>query len=194
MSLNPIRTVKNFFRDIQIGGKFLGGGIESRYGDIGAFKTSNSQYEMMDIIFSGIDVSPKDVLVDVGCGKGRVLNYWLTKFPRNRIYGIELDPDIANNTARRLRKYDRCSIITGDAVENLPEDGTIFYLFNPFDEYVMSRFKEAIEKICRKNGNIRIIYLNCVYKDKFENSKLWNVSDLSEGKKIYDTAYIRYVK
>ena len=36
------------------------------------------------------------------------------------------------------------TILCGDATELLPPDGTVFYLFNPFDESVMRRFAEAM--------------------------------------------------
>ncbi|MEJ7639236.1 MAG: class I SAM-dependent methyltransferase, partial [Singulisphaera sp.] len=70
--------------------------------------------------------------MDIGCGKGRVLNFWLERFPNNRIIGVELDDRVADRTRRRLERWRNVKIITGDAVAALPAEGTIFWMFNPF--------------------------------------------------------------
>ena len=55
--------------------------------------TSSAHYGYLGKLFSNenVPIRPDDVLVDVGSGKGRVLNFWLQKGLRNRIVGIEID-------------------------------------------------------------------------------------------------------
>ena len=57
----------------------------------------------------------------------------------------------------RLARYPNVEIITGDATQVLPEDGTLFFLFNPFGPEVMKRFMEHL----KQRPGIRIIYYYC---------------------------------
>ncbi len=77
------------------------------------------------------------MLVDIGCGKGRVINFWLHQGLTNRLIGLELDPDVATAAQQRLAPYRNVQIIVGDAIENLPTDGTLFYLYNPFERPIV---------------------------------------------------------
>ena len=43
-------------------------------------------------------------------------------------------------------------IICGNAVDNIPEDGTIFYLYNTFNRAVMKEFKERLKEKMREKG------------------------------------------
>lgn len=191
--MNIKRTIRNFFTDIRVGGHFLGGGIKSRYASLGANMTSNSQYEMLDVVFdymenNGGGIGPEDVLVDVGCGKGRVLNYWIMRYPDNKIYGLELDDEIAKSTSKRLRTYENCTIISGNALENIPKEGTILYLFNPFNLEVMKNFEKVVWDF---NRNIRIIYLNCCHLNCFDNDH-WDIDMVeSDSGNLYDAALIK---
>ena len=89
-------------------------------------------------------IKPEAVLVDVGCGYGRVIMWWVKSGCKNRIYGIEIDPVIAEKTQRSFAKFPNVEIISGDALEKLPRDGTMFYLFNPFQLKVVLQFKKLI--------------------------------------------------
>ena len=84
------------------------------------------------------------MIVDVGCGKGRSLNWFVERYPANRIVGIELDPELCAQTARRLRRHENVTIVCGDATALLPPDGTIFYLYNPFDAGVRRGSRSAV--------------------------------------------------
>ena len=130
-------------RDVRYG-RPLGGTIKTRYAHLGANDVGNADYDDLDRLFFGVVVGPTDVIVDVGCGKGRSINWFLERFPANRIVGIELAPDICAATAKRLRRHAKVTIACGDAAELLPPDGTIFYLFNPFDESVLRRFASVM--------------------------------------------------
>jgi SAM-dependent methyltransferase len=122
-------------------------------------------------------VGPRDVIVDVGCGKGRSINWFLERFPANRIVGIELDPDICAATARRLRHHANVTIACGDATELLPPDGTIFYLFNPFDESVMRRFAKAM---LDRNAPATIVYLNAKHLSSFAEDPRFTVRPVEQ--------------
>jgi SAM-dependent methyltransferase len=132
-----------------------------------------SDYGALDFIFSTVKLSPADVIVDVGCGKGRVINYLLHKKSKNRIIGVELDSDIAAFTRRRLRRYRNVEIRNGNILDSIPEDATMFYLFNPFNADVMGRFKAKLEAVF---DSTVVIYYNANYADIFENAPGWTVT------------------
>jgi len=94
-------VARNMAMDLRYGA-LLSGTIKSRRS--GASNVANSQYSVLPPIFDG-RIGRDDVLVDVGCGKGRVINWWLSRGLRNRIVGIELEPEVASATAKRLARY-----------------------------------------------------------------------------------------
>src|SRR5690606_1311287 len=91
------RTARNALLDLRYGG-FLGGTIKSRYEHLGAHDVGNVDYDVLATLFRAVDVHPDDVIVDVGAGKGRALNWFLSRYPGTRLYGIELDPEVCART------------------------------------------------------------------------------------------------
>lgn len=70
--------------------------------------------------------------------------------------------------------------MTGDAVGNLPLDGTVFFLFNPFDESTVRRFADRIREIGDEVGNqITIIYLNSKHLSAFRSGPAFVVEEVS---------------
>jgi len=162
------KALRNALRDLRYG-KPLGGTIKTRYAHLGALDVGNADYDDLAILFAEAEVRPDDVIVDVGCGKGRSLNWLLSHHRSNRIVGIELDPDVCADTAKRLRRFPNVTILCGDATALLPADGTLFYLFNPFDESVMRRFRDALVALRPAGERTRIVYYNAKSLDVFED-------------------------
>jgi SAM-dependent methyltransferase len=156
--------LRSALRDLRHG-RPLGGTVRSRYEHLGAFHATNSPYEDLDRVFADVVVSPSDVIVDVGCGKGRSLNWLLDRFPRNRIYGIELDSELCKGTARRLSRRPNVTVVCGDATALIPPEARVFYLFNPFDGTVMSRFASAL---LERGSPATVVYYNAKFLDVFE--------------------------
>lgn len=151
--------------DIRYGG-FTGGVTPSRYGHLGANETVSTDLALLAPLL-GNELRHADVFVDVGCGTGRVLNWVLADGRAKKIYGIELDAEIANATLNRLKTHQNVHIQHGDAVKNIPGDGTLFYLWNPFQENVMTKFRDALITKCTKEGtlsSVRIIYHNAIHE------------------------------
>jgi len=95
-----IKRLRTALTDLRYGA-ILKGSVVSRYSHLGATATENSDYKQLATLFHD-KIRPTDVLVDIGCGKGRVLNWWLDHYRDHKIYGIELDSIIAEETRRRL--------------------------------------------------------------------------------------------
>ena len=56
----------------------------------------------------------------------------------------------------------------GDATALLPADGTVFYLFNPFDESVMRRFAQAM---LDRGSPATIVYMNEKHAIAFDDPR-----------------------
>lgn len=67
---------------------------------LGANGVYHTDYSVINTIFSLVPIGEQDVLVDVGCGKGRVINYWLSQGYTNKMVGLELDPQVAAQTVQ----------------------------------------------------------------------------------------------
>jgi SAM-dependent methyltransferase len=131
---------------------------------------------------------PDDVVVDVGCGKGRVLNWLLAHRRGCRLYGIELDRDVCARTARRLRRWPNVTILCGDATELLPADATVFYLFNPFDRTVMQRFADAVLALPPRPR--RIVYYRANDLDVFRDRPRFRVRELDDPRLNHPSAVV----
>lgn len=168
------RIVRNAAIDLRFRA-VLSGRTRSEYEHLGSRHVVNSDYRGLDRIFSG-RLRPEDVLVDVGCGRGRVINWWLANgFAGNRIVGLELDPAVAEKTRKRLRHYSNVTIVTGDAIDNLPPDASLLYLYNPFDATVMRRLSERVKDLYAESG-VRILYYNCKHVALFEEDPAFVVA------------------
>jgi SAM-dependent methyltransferase len=148
VSAAPRRAVKiarNALRDLRYRG-LLAGTVRTRYAHLGAHHTTNSDYDDLPALFGAARLRADDVIVDVGCGKGRVINWLLAHHPGNRVYGIELDPEIAAATERRLRRYAAQAVLALDDGPGGRERRIVYYRSNYLEPFRESdRF--AIEPI-----------------------------------------------
>jgi SAM-dependent methyltransferase len=173
-------------RDLRYG-RPLGGTVRTRYEHLGAFHSTNTPYDEMARLFAEVEVGPADVIVDVGCGKGRSLNWLLGRYPRNTIVGIELDPKIGAATAKRLRRRTKVTILCGDAIELLPPGATIFYLFNPFDGAVMERFAAALAT----RPAATVVYYNAKHLEPFRADPRFTVREFDDPRLGHRSAIVR---
>lgn len=175
-------TVQDYLTDRKYGGR-SGGAHASHWGEKGYLGTSYAHYLYLGRIFRHVPVGPEDVLVDVGCGTGRVLNFWLNQGFPNRVIGIEIDPGLAGAASRRLSPFPNVSVLCGDAFEILPLDGTIYFLFNPFTRDVMGRFKDYLVDAHEAGKSLTIVYYMTYFADSsdlFTSDGRWEVTRVPE--------------
>jgi precorrin-6B methylase 2 len=112
------------------------------------------------------DVSPSDVFVDFGSGKGRIVYQAARRYPFARVVGVEIVEEF-NEIARRnleLRRNKlRCQnveFVTADAAEfEIPDDMTIAYFFSPFlHETFRTVLDNIIASIDRAPRRVLLIY------------------------------------
>jgi hypothetical protein len=142
---------------------------------VGAYSFTNTSYRVLEAIFRG-RLHADDVLVDVGSGRGRVLNHWLHVGHRGPIHGLELDTRYAGQCARRLRRFSNVFVRPGDAVANLPPETTLCFLFNPFDRSNMLRFREAVLGTISDLHRFRVVYYAPTCLDVWTDDLRWDVT------------------
>jgi hypothetical protein len=111
------------------------------------------------------EVTPEDVFVDFGSGKGRVLCQ-AARYPFGRVIGVEISPALTRvarlNLDRNRRRFAcrQVELVTADVADyEIPDDVTYAYLFHPFAgdtfEVLIDRLVESIERWPRR---LTIIY------------------------------------
>jgi SAM-dependent methyltransferase len=177
----------NILIDLVCSHRLLNGNIKTSYQWLGSNDIYHSKYSALPIIFRFIRIKRSDVLVDVGCGKGRVINYWIFRGYKNKIIGLELDKKIAIQTAKQFSRLKNITIVPGNALLNIPPDATVFYFYNPFSKEMVIQFEAILSKMFL-NKPIKIIYYNPKSIDAFNNGK-WIISYINFEK---DLGYRRW--
>ncbi len=171
---------KNFFLDIKYAGAYLGIPLYNENKSEGFTNTTSSEYDILTELFQKLKISRDDVIVDVGCGNGRVLGWLTANYPQNQVIGIEIDPNVAASTKKRMRKYCHVEVIVGNCLDkDTMQKGTVFYLFHPFHEQSMRKFAALL----KERGNLDqfvdqrplIVYHNCHCLNVFEEDPVWKI-------------------
>ncbi|MBB6108932.1 hypothetical protein SAMN05421821_103166 [Mucilaginibacter lappiensis] len=167
---------------------FLAGKVSS-IDDKNIIKTVSTNYEELEIIFSQkISLKPSDVIIDVGCGKGRVFNYLLYKGFTNKMIGYEINQMVGNKTKKRLSRFKNVEIRCDNIFDNFPGQGNIFYLYNPFKEVMVTAFAHQILEIADRDPII--IYNNPVHLGVFDNENFsCELFDIAVPKYGYSFTY-----
>lgn len=137
-------AARGAFVDLRYGRRLSTSRLHINNGRPGFNPLMHTAYPVLDAIFRLEPVGPDDILVDVGCGDGRVINFWLSRWLRNRMIGIEIDEATATDTKRRLARYPNVTIIHGDASRSVPPDATVFYVYNSFVGEPLAAFERSL--------------------------------------------------
>ena len=173
-----LELVRDFFLDKKYGG-WCGGIIRTPYPELDASVTQSTHYWQLMKLFREVPINESDILVDVGCGKGRVINSWLHLGYGNRIIGVELNHAVAEWTRERLKAYPNVNVITGSILDHTPPHASFFFLYNPFGQGVMEKFKGCLRETSRNRPDLRVLYHNCVHRSVFDNDPDWEVQNLT---------------
>lgn len=107
-------------------------------------------------------------LIDIGCGKGKVLCVWSKTYKNEYpLIGIEYSKVLSDICLVNLKKINaqNYNILNCDACDlnyDNTADVNIFYLYNPFDDIILNKI---IKKI--SNKKCIVIYNNPVYRESF---------------------------
>lgn len=123
-----------------------------------------------------LSMSRDDTLLDLGCGKGRVLCFFAMR-RLSKCSGIEISPSLADGArrnAQRLRgRHAAIGVTQGDAMNADMGDASIIYMFNPFSGEVMEPVLRSIDRSLRAQPRaLRICYVNPV-QSALLDSRAW---------------------
>ena len=136
-------------------------------------------YGLLEEIFDHLKMAgpphfPFTHFLDIGCGKGRALCV-AAAYGCTKVSGIDLSKELCDTTNLNLllikKKYPELeyTVINNDAFYfAIPRGVDSIFLFNPFDEMIMSGVLNNIIKVTgRTNGKITVVYVNPLHKGLF---------------------------
>lgn len=124
-------------------------------------------YEALRPMSRAAACKPTDRLVDLGCGKGRVV-CWFARESVAICRGVDIDPELteaARRNAERLRGSKApIEIVCADATEANLDDATVVTMYNPFGAEVMSEVgRRLAESVAKAPRPLRVVYANPVH-------------------------------
>ncbi len=149
-------------------------------------------YGLLEEIFEQLNIASFHHFLDIGCGKGRAMCVAATK-GFTKVTGIDFSKEFCDAAKQNLQHTKQkfpllsYSVINNDAFYfAIPDDVDCIFLFNPFDEVIMSGVIENIRESFGANPRkITVIYANPMYKDLF----------LAEGfTKVFATQKMNYLE
>ncbi|MFT3981846.1 MAG: class I SAM-dependent methyltransferase [Ferruginibacter sp.] len=131
-------------------------------------------YDIMEDVFTRIGLSSAKHFIDIGCGKGRAMCV-AASMGAKKVTGIDFSKEFCEAAERNLQIIQQgipdlsYKVYHNDAFYfEIPDDADIIFLFNPFDEVIMSGVVENIEmSLERKARQIQIVYANPMEKHLF---------------------------
>lgn len=134
-----------------------------------SFRYEPTSYAVIQKAIDFIKFKEDDVLIDYGCGSGRVL-FAIATQRLKKIIGIEFDDALVNIAKSNLKhskhKITPVEIIHMDATIFDPIEGTVIYLGNPFGEKTLKIVLDNIKSSLDRNPRtIRIVYFNSTGKN-----------------------------
>jgi SAM-dependent methyltransferase len=118
-----------------------------------AFPSLPTPYPVCRGFFCRTSPSADDLVVDLGCGSGRLVLYGALLSPA-RLRGIELDRgrfEVARRAVEQLG-LSNATILRGDILEQDWTDGTIFYAFRPLPAETEPVVVERLHEIGRRRA------------------------------------------
>lgn len=101
-----------------------------------------------------------DVVVDYGCGKGRI-SFFLNSQVGCRVIGIDHSKKLLGEANRNLESYggsDDIVFIAFRAEDFLPDCANCLYFFNPFSSHVFQKVLRRVEESYKRNPRDILIF------------------------------------
>lgn len=134
-----------------------------------------ANYFLLEKVFDYLQtIEANQNILDVGCGKGRVLAV-AAYFGFRKITGIEFAKELCDaarkNIAPLQEKFPEkiFNIIHANAVDyNIEYDTNVFFFFNPFNETVMlAVVKNILQSLAQSPREVYVVYINPVHQEIF---------------------------
>ena len=120
-------------------------------------------------ILDSLDLARSDVVVDLGCGKGRICCA-AAQYDIRESIGVEIDPQLAaaaEANALRLKRRRASLRIIEDSATALDYDPvSVIVMFHPFGRETMAAVMDRLEEsLARRPRLLRIVYANPLFDD-----------------------------
>jgi SAM-dependent methyltransferase len=133
-----------------------------------------ASYDLLEKIFAQLDWKKIPHFIDIGCGKGRALCV-AAHFGATKLTGVDFSRDFCEQARKNLaitqQKFPQMTarVLHNDAFYfDIPDDCNCIFMFNPFDDVIMSGVVENIEiSLERRPRPIQILYVNPMQKHLF---------------------------
>lgn len=132
------------------------------------YRYSNSGGPELSAVLKKLIISPEDVALDAGCGKGGAL-ITLKRFPFRRVDGLEISARLIEIAQRNLARSGLTGRIhQADAAQFTDfDDYTFIYMYNPFPRPVMKAFMANLAASLRdKPRPLTIVYKNPAFDEE----------------------------
>ncbi|MCG2711601.1 MAG: class I SAM-dependent methyltransferase [Candidatus Omnitrophica bacterium] len=131
-------------------------------------------YAVMRNIMEKIELQPEDVLYDLGSGYGRILFYALFVTKVGRCKGIELIPGRVKAAlkAKDVLGLKDVDFVQGNVCEENFEDGTVFFMYNPFGRQTTKVVVNKLRNIAKRK-KIKVISWGREITDFLNKQKDW---------------------
>ena len=136
-------------------------GRKASHADAYRYPYEPTPYCVLERIADSGIVTEECVLVDYGCGRGRV-GFFLHHQTGCRTIGVEYDPEIYTQA---IDNHQACgspggvSFVCMKAEQFCADEGDVFYFFNPFSlEVLQSVFGRILESYYSKPRDINLVF------------------------------------
>lgn len=138
----------------------------SQHGDME--RHDATPYRIIDKALGYLAMGPEDVLVDLGCGQGRIV-LAAASLEIKKVVGVELRKELADVARENLRRCRRLSapveIVEADAADWDPREGTVFCVANAFGPATLAGVCDCIRRsLAERPRRVRLVYCIPVHR------------------------------
>ncbi len=134
-------------------------------------------YDLLEALFKQVDLKGYRHFIDIGCGKGRVMAV-AAHYGARKITGIDYSPLFCRIAREQMEKTAALlpafsyKIINNDAFYfDIPDDADCIFMFNPFDDVIMSGVADHIAESHRRcPRRITLLYANPMHRGCLEEA------------------------
>lgn len=154
-----------------------------------------TSYAHLEKIFASVVLSPDDVFVDIGCGRGRVTAFAALHRPK-KVIGLEIVADFAAQARAAGKKVSArtgvpIEICQADAAVFCIADGTVYFMYHPFGPRTLQEVLDNIRKSLETHPRrVRIVYHNPIHDTAFADAGWLIKSQHLESVAVGHTAVI----
>jgi len=133
--------------------------------DVTMFKDSityvPTPYNVIEKMLEKLQFGSRDVFVDLGCGKGRII-FSVAENKLKKVIGIEARKDLFDIASENLKnaklKNTPVEIFNEDVANFDMRDGTVFFMYQPFGKNTQIKVIDSIKKSLAANPRtVRIV-------------------------------------